>query len=160
MFNQFKRVPLMHAYQASNQANIQRIQPFVPDPIDSIKTSAQGMPIMNIYQKIPGHRLLSTLRSISQNTGSAMRVWTNPNNEQRLQNTHERDTVHIMRSILQSVSGGNVVTFLSAMLSESEQIQLYKLRPIIKSVHDFIENDDANKGQNVVCIVPEERTRS
>ena len=129
-----------------HQVPIQRTHQFIPNPIDSIRTSSREMPIINIYQKIPNHRLLSTLKSISRNIDSPMSVWTNPHFQRKQQSQHERETVDVMRSILQQVSGGNVITFLSAMLSESEQIQLHAVRPIMQSVNEFVNNDD-NKAQ-------------
>ena len=63
---------------------------------------------------------------------SGLDPWPYTAHSKRTMTSSARETIDTTRSILMKISGGNIIDFLSSTLTESEQIQLSRVRPIIQ----------------------------
>ncbi len=89
---------------------------------------------MSLHQTIPSNKILPTLNTISDNIQSPLNV--------DFDNRRLKDTT---RSLLKQLSGNNITGLLSSVLTEPEQVSLYKVKPIFDSINNYLESDDCTQ---------------
>ncbi len=89
---------------------------------------------MSLHQSIPSNKVLPTLTTISTHIQAPINL--NFNNTQ-LQNT--------TRNLLNQLSSNNITGLLSSVLTEPEQVSLYKVKPIFDSINNYLESDNCTE---------------
>ena len=55
---------------------------------------------------------------------------------------NQRYMVDATRDILSYLSGGNMIGYISSILSESGHLSLHKIKPIITGINEYLSNKD------------------
>ena len=140
-------------YMQSKPLNVPNIQtPTTPAIQPKVKPiiAANNNGFDNKPNKIPTHKLLSSLEELLSNIVGGLKKWF----VKKKTTGYQRRILKVARKLLELLSGHNIIGLLSNLLSEYEAISIEPINQIFEDIYKYLDNKKNTQWKILQIIVP------